>query len=90
MIGMFVFILFNPSLWLILFIPLNQVTGQPLSPSSQQAAQELNSGRLQTPTGQTQGTVQHAYLPSSWNYRSYCESVYSLLICSLQISVDNL
>ncbi|KAI5620317.1 PR domain zinc finger protein 10 isoform X1 [Silurus asotus] len=48
-----------------------QVTGQPLSPSSQQAAQDLNSGRLQTSTGQTQGTVQHAYLPSNWNYRNY-------------------
>ncbi|XP_026988412.1 PR domain zinc finger protein 10 isoform X1 [Tachysurus fulvidraco] len=48
-----------------------QVTGQPLSPSSQQTAQELNPGRLQTSTGQTQGTVQHAYLPSNWNYRSY-------------------
>uniref|UniRef100_A0AAR2IUU1 PR domain zinc finger protein 10 n=1 Tax=Pygocentrus nattereri TaxID=42514 RepID=A0AAR2IUU1_PYGNA len=59
-----------------------QVTGQPLSPSSQQTAQELSpaqltpvtlaqSQTLQTSTNQTQGTVQHAYLPSNWNYRSY-------------------
>uniref|UniRef100_A0AAR2LSQ1 PR domain zinc finger protein 10 n=1 Tax=Pygocentrus nattereri TaxID=42514 RepID=A0AAR2LSQ1_PYGNA len=58
------------------------VTGQPLSPSSQQTAQELSpaqltpvtlaqSQTLQTSTNQTQGTVQHAYLPSNWNYRSY-------------------
>uniref|UniRef100_A0AAR2ISC7 PR domain zinc finger protein 10 n=1 Tax=Pygocentrus nattereri TaxID=42514 RepID=A0AAR2ISC7_PYGNA len=58
-----------------------QVTGQPLSPSSQQTAQELSpaqltpvtlaqSQTLQTSTNQTQGTVQHAYLPSNWNYRT--------------------
>ncbi|XP_051579757.1 PR domain zinc finger protein 10 isoform X3 [Myxocyprinus asiaticus] len=59
-----------------------QVTGQPLSPSSQQAAQELSTNQLtpvtlaqgqtlQTSTNQTQGAAQHAYLPSNWNYRSY-------------------
>ncbi|XP_062860599.1 PR domain zinc finger protein 10 isoform X1 [Trichomycterus rosablanca] len=48
-----------------------QVTGQSLSPSSQQAPQELSPGRLQASTNQTQGTLQHAYLPSNWNYRSY-------------------
>ncbi|XP_051512220.1 PR domain zinc finger protein 10 isoform X3 [Myxocyprinus asiaticus] len=59
-----------------------QVTGQPLSPSSQQAAQELNTTQftpvtlaqgqtLQSSANQTQGTAQHAYLPSNWNYRSY-------------------
>ncbi|XP_057204114.1 PR domain zinc finger protein 10 isoform X2 [Triplophysa rosa] len=59
-----------------------QVTGQPLSPSSQQAAQELSTTQLtpvtlaqgqtlQTSTNQTQVASQHAYLPSNWNYRSY-------------------
>lgn len=59
-----------------------QVTGQPLSPSSQQTAQELSSTQLtpvtmaqgqtlQTSTNQTPGSTQHAYLPSNWNYRSY-------------------
>ncbi|KPP68358.1 PR domain zinc finger protein 10-like [Scleropages formosus] len=58
-----------------------QVAGQPLSPSSQQAAQELSPAQLtpvtlaqgqalQTPSSQ-QGAVQHAYLPGNWNYRSY-------------------
>uniref|UniRef100_A0A8C1E9H1 PR domain zinc finger protein 10 n=2 Tax=Cyprinus carpio TaxID=7962 RepID=A0A8C1E9H1_CYPCA len=59
-----------------------QVSAQPLSPSSQQAAQELSTAQLtpvtlaqgqtlQTSTNQTQGAAQHAYLPSTWNYRSY-------------------
>ncbi|XP_051953439.1 PR domain zinc finger protein 10-like [Xyrauchen texanus] len=59
-----------------------QVTGQPLSPSSQQAAQELDTNQftpvtlaqgqtLQSSTNQTQGNAHHAYLPSNWNYRSY-------------------
>nr|A2BID7.2 RecName: Full=PR domain zinc finger protein 10; AltName: Full=PR domain-containing protein 10 [Danio rerio] len=58
-----------------------QVSGQPLSPSSQQAAQELSTAQLtpvtlaqqtlQTSSNQTQGATQHAYLPSNWNYRSY-------------------
>ncbi|XP_036393099.1 PR domain zinc finger protein 10 isoform X2 [Megalops cyprinoides] len=60
----------------------SQVTSQPLSPSSQQAAQELSpaqltpvtlaqSHTLQTPSSQQQGAVQHTYLPGNWNYRSY-------------------
>ncbi|KAA0714700.1 Zinc finger protein 10 [Triplophysa tibetana] len=59
----------------------SQVTGQPLSPSSQQA-QELSTTQLtpvtlaqgqtlQTSTNQTQVASQHAYLPSNWNYRNY-------------------
>ncbi|KAM6973743.1 PR domain zinc finger protein 10 [Aplochiton taeniatus] len=59
-----------------------QVTGQPLSPSSQQTSQELSptqltpvtlaqSHTLQSPSNQQQGTVQHAYLPGNWNYRGY-------------------
>lgn len=62
----------------------SQVAGQPLSPSSQQAAQELSpaqltpvtlaqSHALQTSSSQQQGAVQHAYLPGNWNYRGYCE-----------------
>uniref|UniRef100_A0A8C9TLQ1 PR domain zinc finger protein 10 n=1 Tax=Scleropages formosus TaxID=113540 RepID=A0A8C9TLQ1_SCLFO len=62
-----------------------QVAGQPLSPSSQQAAQELSPAQLtpvtlaqgqalQTPSSQ-QGAVQHAYLPGNWNYRSYRDCV---------------
>ncbi|KAJ8403800.1 hypothetical protein AAFF_G00346680 [Aldrovandia affinis] len=53
-----------------------QVTGQALSPSSQQA-QELTpvtlaqSHTLSTPSPQQQGALQHTYLPGSWNYRSY-------------------
>uniref|UniRef100_A0AAY4E0Z8 PR domain zinc finger protein 10 n=1 Tax=Denticeps clupeoides TaxID=299321 RepID=A0AAY4E0Z8_9TELE len=63
-----------------------QVSGQPLSPSSQQATPELSpaqltpvtlaqSHTLQTSTNQTQGTVQHAYLPSNWNYRGYSSEI---------------
>ncbi|KAF3693265.1 PR domain zinc finger protein 10 [Channa argus] len=59
-----------------------QVTGQPLSPTSQQASQELSpaqltpvtltqSHTLQTSSTQQQGTVQHAYIPGNWNYRGY-------------------
>ncbi|XP_043121020.1 PR domain zinc finger protein 10 isoform X1 [Puntigrus tetrazona] len=59
-----------------------QVSAQPLSPSSQQAAQELSTTQLtpvtlaqgqtlQASANQTQGAAQHAYLPSNWNYRSY-------------------
>ncbi|XP_026879498.2 PR domain zinc finger protein 10 isoform X1 [Electrophorus electricus] len=62
--------------------PTAQVTGQPLSPSSQQTSQELSpaqltpvtlaqSQTLQSSTNQAQGTVQHAYLPGNWNYRGY-------------------
>ncbi|MEE6511621.1 hypothetical protein FKM82_018261 [Ascaphus truei] len=52
----------------------SQVGTHPLSPSSQEAEQELSSSQMQTPTSQTQtnSTVQHAYLPSSWNhFRGY-------------------
>ncbi|XP_069038590.1 PR domain zinc finger protein 10 [Lepisosteus oculatus] len=66
-----------------------QVAGQPLSPSSQQATQELSpsqlqtvtpvtlaqSHTLQTPSSQQQGAVQHAYLPSNWNYRGYSSEI---------------
>uniref|UniRef100_A0AAY4E1C4 PR domain zinc finger protein 10 n=1 Tax=Denticeps clupeoides TaxID=299321 RepID=A0AAY4E1C4_9TELE len=65
---------------------VQQVSGQPLSPSSQQATPELSpaqltpvtlaqSHTLQTSTNQTQGTVQHAYLPSNWNYRGYSSEI---------------
>lgn len=55
-----------------------QVTGQPLSPaSSQQTGQEMSPGQLtpvtltQSSVTQQQGTVQHTYIPSNWNYRGY-------------------
>ncbi|XP_056467618.1 PR domain zinc finger protein 10 [Gadus chalcogrammus] len=60
----------------------SQVAGQPLSPaSSQQTGQEMSpsqltpitltqSHALQSPAAQ-QGAVQHAYIPSNWNYRGY-------------------
>lgn len=65
-----------------------QVTGQPLSPSSQQTNQELSPAQLtpvtlpqsqnvqtsSTQQQQQQGTVQHAYLPGNWNYRGYSAS----------------
>uniref|UniRef100_A0A4W6CDM1 PR domain zinc finger protein 10 n=1 Tax=Lates calcarifer TaxID=8187 RepID=A0A4W6CDM1_LATCA len=64
-----------------------QVTGQPLSPTSQQASQELSPAQL-TPvtlaqshtlqtssTQQQQGTVQHAYIPGNWNYRGYSSEI---------------
>ncbi|KAM7412701.1 hypothetical protein PAMA_020195 [Pampus argenteus] len=64
-----------------------QVTGQPLSPASQQANQELSPAQL-TPvtlsqshalqtssTQQQQGTVQHAYIPGNWNYRGYSSEI---------------
>ncbi|XP_035242509.1 PR domain zinc finger protein 10 isoform X2 [Anguilla anguilla] len=63
-----------------------QVTGQPLSPSSQQAGQDLSpvqltpvtlaqSHALQTPSSQQQGALQHTYLPGNWNYRSYASEI---------------
>uniref|UniRef100_A0A8C6S6K4 PR domain zinc finger protein 10 n=1 Tax=Neogobius melanostomus TaxID=47308 RepID=A0A8C6S6K4_9GOBI len=65
-----------------------QVTGQPLSPSSQQTSQELSPSQLtpvtlsQSPSLQTsstqpqqQGAVQHAYLPGNWNYRGYSSEI---------------
>lgn len=66
----------------------SQVTGQPLSPSSQQTNQELSpsqltpvtlsqSQSLQTTSSQPQqqGAVQHAYLPGNWNYRGYSSEI---------------
>uniref|UniRef100_A0A8C6S4U9 PR domain zinc finger protein 10 n=1 Tax=Neogobius melanostomus TaxID=47308 RepID=A0A8C6S4U9_9GOBI len=66
----------------------SQVTGQPLSPSSQQTSQELSPSQLtpvtlsQSPSLQTsstqpqqQGAVQHAYLPGNWNYRGYSSEI---------------
>uniref|UniRef100_A0A4W6CJ02 PR domain zinc finger protein 10 n=1 Tax=Lates calcarifer TaxID=8187 RepID=A0A4W6CJ02_LATCA len=60
---------------------------QPLSPTSQQASQELSPAQL-TPvtlaqshtlqtssTQQQQGTVQHAYIPGNWNYRGYSSEI---------------
>uniref|UniRef100_A0A669BKL8 PR domain zinc finger protein 10 n=1 Tax=Oreochromis niloticus TaxID=8128 RepID=A0A669BKL8_ORENI len=63
-----------------------QVTGQPLSPTSQQTSQELSpaqltpvtlaqSHTLQTSSTQQQGTVQHAYIPGNWNYRGYSSEI---------------
>uniref|UniRef100_A0A3Q3J7W3 PR domain zinc finger protein 10 n=1 Tax=Monopterus albus TaxID=43700 RepID=A0A3Q3J7W3_MONAL len=63
-----------------------QVTGQPLSPTSQQAGQDLSpaqltpvtlaqSHTLQTSSTQQQGTVQHAYIPGNWNYRGYSSEI---------------
>ncbi|XP_056399703.1 PR domain zinc finger protein 10 isoform X2 [Hyla sarda] len=51
-----------------------QVGAQTLSPSSQEAEQDVSPSQMQTPTSQTQtnSTVQHAYLPSGWNsFRGY-------------------
>ncbi|XP_029302634.1 PR domain zinc finger protein 10 isoform X3 [Cottoperca gobio] len=66
-----------------------QVTGQPLSPTSQQPSQELSPTQLtpvtlaqshtlqtsSTQQQQQQGTVQHAYIPSNWNYRGYSSEI---------------
>ncbi|XP_040287936.1 PR domain zinc finger protein 10 isoform X1 [Bufo bufo] len=52
----------------------SQVGAQTLSPSSQEAEQEVSPSDMQTPTSQTQtnSTVQHAYLQSGWNsFRGY-------------------
>ncbi|XP_073513559.1 PR domain zinc finger protein 10 isoform X2 [Phyllobates terribilis] len=51
-----------------------QVGAQTLSPSSQEAEQDVSPSPLQTPAPQSQSnsTVQHAYLPSGWNsFRGY-------------------
>ncbi|KAJ8256639.1 hypothetical protein COCON_G00187910 [Conger conger] len=72
-----------------------QVTGQPLSPSSQQAGQDLSpaqltpvtlaqSHALQTPSSQQQGAVQHTYLPGSWNYRSYPSEIQMMTLPQAQ------
>uniref|UniRef100_A0A673B8R7 PR domain zinc finger protein 10 n=1 Tax=Sphaeramia orbicularis TaxID=375764 RepID=A0A673B8R7_9TELE len=61
-----------------------QVTGQPLSPTSQQANQELSPSQTlqssstqqqQQQQQQQQGTVQHTYLPGNWNYRGYSSEI---------------
>ncbi|KAM6043247.1 PR domain zinc finger protein 10 isoform 3-T7 [Chlamydotis macqueenii] len=67
----------------------SQVGGQPLSPSSQQSQQELSSSQMQTTTStpnqalqQQQGSsVQHTYLPSTWNsFRSYSSEIQMMTI----------
>ncbi|XP_059685599.1 PR domain zinc finger protein 10 isoform X8 [Gavia stellata] len=66
-----------------------QVGGQPLSPSSQQSQQELSPSQMQTTTStpnqalqQQQGSsVQHTYLPSTWNsFRSYSSEIQMMTI----------
>ncbi|NWU96946.1 PRD10 protein, partial [Upupa epops] len=66
-----------------------QVGGQPLSPSSQQTQQELSPSQMQTTTStpnqalqQQQGSsVQHTYLPSTWNsFRSYSSEIQMMTI----------
>ncbi|XP_074018420.1 PR domain zinc finger protein 10 isoform X6 [Numenius arquata] len=67
----------------------SQVGGQPLSPSSQQSQQELSPSQMQTTTAtpnpalqQQQGSsVQHTYLPSTWNsFRSYSSEIQMMTI----------
>ncbi|KAM9255791.1 PR domain zinc finger protein 10 isoform 1-T4 [Cariama cristata] len=68
----------------------SQVGGQPLSPSSQQSQQELSPSQMQTTTPtpnqalqqQQQGSsVQHTYLPSTWNsFRSYSSEIQMMTI----------
>ncbi|XP_061224544.1 PR domain zinc finger protein 10 isoform X1 [Neopsephotus bourkii] len=67
-----------------------QVGAQPLSPSSQQSQQELSPSQMQTATStptqalqqQQQGSsVQHTYLPSTWNsFRSYSSEIQMMTI----------
>ncbi|XP_033953548.1 PR domain zinc finger protein 10 isoform X1 [Pseudochaenichthys georgianus] len=68
-----------------------QVSGQPLSPTSQQPSQELSptqltpvtlaqSHTLQSSSSSQQqqqqgGAVQHAYIPGNWNYRGYSSEI---------------
>ncbi|KAK1328469.1 hypothetical protein QTO34_012042 [Cnephaeus nilssonii] len=59
--------------------PASQVAGQPLSPSSQQSQQGLSPSHMQGSSSapgqapqQQQSSVQHTYLPSTWNsFRGY-------------------
>uniref|UniRef100_A0A3Q3FY88 PR domain zinc finger protein 10 n=1 Tax=Labrus bergylta TaxID=56723 RepID=A0A3Q3FY88_9LABR len=63
--------------------PSSSGQAQPLSPSSQQPGQDMSPTQLTPVTlaqshslqssssQQQQGTVQHAYIPGNWNYRSY-------------------
>ncbi|EMP27535.1 PR domain zinc finger protein 10 [Chelonia mydas] len=66
-----------------------RVGAQPLSPSSQQSQQELSPSQMQTTTSapsqtlqQQQGSsVQHTYLPSTWNsFRSYPSEIQMMAI----------
>ncbi|XP_063799714.1 PR domain zinc finger protein 10 isoform X2 [Pseudophryne corroboree] len=60
----------------------SQVGGQSLSPSSQEADQDISPSQMQTPTSHTQtnSTVQHAYLPSGWNsFRGYPSEIQMML-----------
>ncbi|KAK2532751.1 hypothetical protein Q9233_005105 [Columba guinea] len=67
----------------------SQVGAQPLSPSSQQSQQELSPSQMQTtPSTPTQAlqqqqssSVQHTYLPSTWNsFRSYSSEIQMMTI----------
>ncbi|XP_030394456.1 PR domain zinc finger protein 10 isoform X3 [Gopherus evgoodei] len=67
----------------------SQVGAQPLSSSSQQSQQELSPSQMQTTTSapsqtlqQQQGSsVQHMYLPSTWNsFRSYPSEIQMMAI----------
>ncbi|XP_061870079.1 PR domain zinc finger protein 10 isoform X4 [Colius striatus] len=67
----------------------SQVGAQPLSPSSQPSQQELSPSQMQTTTStpnqglqQQQGSsVQHTYLPSTWNsFRSYPSEIQMMTI----------
>ncbi|KAM9113901.1 PR domain zinc finger protein 10 isoform 3-T5 [Pangshura tecta] len=67
----------------------SQVGAQPLSPSSQHSQQELSPSQMQTTTSapsqtlqQQQGSsVQHTYLPSTWNsFRSYPSEIQMMAI----------
>ncbi|XP_073177093.1 PR domain zinc finger protein 10 isoform X4 [Lepidochelys kempii] len=67
----------------------SQVGAQALSPSSQQSQQELSPSQMQTTTSapsqtlqQQQGSsVQHTYLPSTWNsFRSYPSEIQMMAI----------
>ncbi|XP_062450529.1 PR domain zinc finger protein 10 isoform X4 [Rhea pennata] len=67
----------------------SQVGGQPLSPSSQQSQQELSPSQMQTATStqnpalqqQQSSSVQHTYLPSTWNsFRGYSSEIQMMAI----------
>ncbi|XP_034024388.1 PR domain zinc finger protein 10 [Thalassophryne amazonica] len=70
-----------------------QVTGQPLSPTSQQPGQELSpaqltpvtlaqsqSHTLQSSSTPQPGNVQHAYIPGNWNYRGYSSEIQMMAV----------
>ncbi|XP_011480583.1 PR domain zinc finger protein 10 isoform X1 [Oryzias latipes] len=54
-----------------------QGTSRPLSPTTQQASQELTPVTLaqSQSSSQQQGTVQHTYIPGNWNYRGYTSEI---------------